>query len=174
MDTGPTFARMVTPIGPDETAGELGERLAQLGAEAVRRWLPEYVRGGVVLEPQDHALATLAPVLKKEDGRVDWTLRANQVHDHVRGMAPWPGAFASAPATGKGRITLKIHATVVVDVRASAPPGTVVVADKSRVLVACGEDSVVELTSVQPEGRKVVRATDWAIGRGIHRGDVLT
>lgn len=175
MDTGPTFARLATPIGPDETAGGLGERLAQLGAEAVRRWLLDYVRGAVVLEPQDHALATLAPVLKKEDGRIDWTLRAQSVHDHVRGMAPWPGAFTTAPAAGKGRVTVKIHAAAVVaDARASAAPGTVVVADKSRVLVACGEDGVVDLTSVQPEGRKVVRATDWAIGRGVNRGDVLS
>jgi methionyl-tRNA formyltransferase len=178
LDTGPTFARLTIPIGPEETAGELGERLAQLGADAVSRWLLEYVRGAVSLEAQDHAHATLAPVLRKEDGRVDWTASARRVHDHVRGMSPWPGAFTSATGTGRGPepkpITVKIHtAAVIADARASSSPGTVLVADKARVLVACGEDTVLELLNVQPEGRRVLRATEWAIGRGVSRGDIL-
>jgi methionyl-tRNA formyltransferase len=178
LDTGPTFARLTTPIGPEETAGELGERLARLGADAVLCWLPDYVRGAVSLEPQDHERATLAPVLRKEDGRIDWARPAQRVHDHVRGMSPWPGAFTSAPGTGGGPerkpITVKIHATAVIaDARASSSPGTVLVADKARVLVACGDDTVLELLGVQPEGRRVLRATEWAIGRGISRGDIL-
>jgi methionyl-tRNA formyltransferase len=89
-------------------------------------------------------------------------------------MSPWPGAFTSAPGTGRGPITIKVHAAfVLADAGASSPPGTVLVADKAHVLVACGEDSVLELLGVQPEGRRVVRATEWAIGRGIARGDKL-
>jgi methionyl-tRNA formyltransferase len=168
MDTGPTFARVVTPIDPDETAGELGERLARLGADAVRDWLPRYVAGDVTLAPQDDALATLAPMLEKEHGRIDWKQSARRVHDHVRGMSPWPGATTTA----RGK-TLKVHATRVVDAaRAGTEPGAVIVADKSRVLVACGEGCV-DLASVQLEGKRAMKGSEWAMGRGVAEGDVL-
>ena len=122
MDTGPTFARVVTPVGPDETAGELSERLARLGAEAVTRWLPAYIAGQCPLEPQDGTLATTAPMLEKDQGRIEWSKTARQVHDHVRGMSPWPGAFTSA----RGK-TLKVRATRVVNGTAEgAAPGQVV------------------------------------------------
>ena len=168
MDTGPTFARVTTPVGPDETAGEVGERLAALGADAVRAWLPRFARGDVTLAPQDDALATLAPPLEKEAGRIDWTKPARAVHDHVRGMTPRPGAFTFA----RGK-PLKVHATRVVDGgREGAEPGRVLVADKSRLLVACGAGAV-ELVTVQPEGRKVMKATDWVAGRGASEEDRL-
>jgi methionyl-tRNA formyltransferase len=171
MDTGPTFAREVTAIGPDETAGELGERLARMGADAVRAWLPAYVAGACTLAPQDHAQATMAPPLEKSHGRIDWTRAARQVHDHVRGMSPWPGAFT----TSHGR-SVKVHATTVVDAAraggAPARPGEVLIADKSRVLVACGEGCV-QLERVQPEGKRAMRGSDWAMGRGVGEGDVL-
>jgi methionyl-tRNA formyltransferase len=168
MDTGPTFARVATPVGPDETAGELSERLARIGADAVRDWLPRYVTGACVLEAQDHASATMAPMLEKEHGRIDWAKSARRVHDHVRGMSPWPGAFTTA----RGR-TLKVHATRVVDGAApGAVPGQVVVADKSRILVACGEGCV-ELARVQPDGKRAMTGAEWVNGRGIAEGDVL-
>jgi methionyl-tRNA formyltransferase len=171
MDTGPTFARAVTAIDPDETAGQLGERLARMGADAVREWLPNYVAGECALVPQDHPQATTAPPLEKSQGRIDWTRTARAVHDHVRGMSPWPGAFT----TSRGR-TVKVHATSVVDagrVGGERPsPGEVLIADKSRVLVACGEGCV-QLERVQPEGKKAIRGSDWAIGRGVAEGDVL-
>ncbi|HEY1693435.1 MAG TPA: methionyl-tRNA formyltransferase [Polyangiaceae bacterium] len=168
MDTGPTFARVPTPVGPDETAGELSLRLAAMGADAVRAWLPRYVAGDVTLEAQDGAQATMAPMLEKDHGRVDWARAARQVHDHVRGMSPWPGAFTAA----RGK-TLKLRATrVVAGAVAGAPPGKVVVADKSRVVVACAEGSI-ELASVQPEGKRAMTGAEWAMGRGIAEGDVL-
>jgi methionyl-tRNA formyltransferase len=168
MDTGPTFARLSTPISPDETAGELAERLARLGAQAVTQWLPKYVKGMCSLQSQDPSSATLAPLLKKEHGRIDWAASANQVHDHVRGMNPWPGAFTSA----RGR-TVKVHATRIVQLEhPQTPAGRVLVADKSRVLVATGTGAI-ELVTVQPEGRRAMTATDWAIGRGVVEGDLL-
>jgi methionyl-tRNA formyltransferase len=168
MDTGPTFARVVTPIGANETAGELALRLARLGAGAVSEWLPRYVARACVLEPQEDARATLAPILDKEHGRIDWSKRARNVHDHVRGMHPWPGAFSKA----RGR-TLKVLATrTVTGDRARASAGEVVVADKSRVLVACGDDCV-ELVTVQPEGKRAMSGQEWAIGRGVAEGDIL-
>lgn len=172
MDTGDALERFPLDVLPDETAGELSERLSALGALAVRRGLPRYVAGEYVPEPQDHARATMAPILKKEDGRVDFARLAREVHDHVRGMSPWPGAFTTR--AGK---TLKIHQTAVVDARhvagTDAPrPGTVVLADATRVLVACS-GGIVELLRVQLEGKKVVRAGEWFSGRGVAVGDVL-
>lgn len=169
MDTGPTFARVTTRIDPEETAGELADRLARLGAQSVLDWLPRYVAGLCTLEPQDPSRGTTAPMLRKEDGRIDWTHPAGSVHDHVRGMSPWPGAFTAS----RGR-TVKVHATRVVGAaRPGAPAGLVALADKSRVLVVCGDGDLIALVSVQPEGRKIMRATDWAAGRGVCEGDVL-
>ncbi|HEY4015922.1 MAG TPA: methionyl-tRNA formyltransferase [Polyangiaceae bacterium] len=168
MDTGPTFARVVTAIGPEETGGALSERVARLGADAVREWLPRYVAGQCRLEPQDERLASMAPLLEKSHGRVDWSKSARRVYDHVRGMSPWPGAFTLL----RGR-TLKIHRARVVDLTAGGgAPGEVLFADKTRVVVACGEGCV-ELVDVQPEGKRVMEASQWVLGRGVSGGDVL-
>lgn len=169
MDTGAMLEQFPTPISDEETAGELSERLSAIGALATRKGLPTYVAGGYTPIRQDDAKATMAPMLKKEDGRIDFTKPARAVHDHVRGMTPWPGA--STTARGK---TVKVHATHVTDVPggAKAEPGTVVFADKSRVLVACGERGV-ELARIQLEGKKPIGAGDWFLGRGIAEGDRL-
>ena len=168
MDTGPTFARAATPIGPDETAGELSERLAAMGAQAVTQHLPRYVAGACTLTEQDHGAATAARPLEKSDGRIDWSKSAPKVHDHVRGMSPWPGAHTSL----RGR-NLKVVATRVVERTGSrGAAGTAVMVDKSRVVVACGE-GVVELVTVKPEGKRAMAASEWAQGRGIGEGDVL-
>jgi methionyl-tRNA formyltransferase len=167
MDTGAMLEQFRTPIDPEETAGDLAERLAAMGELAVRKGLPKYMAGAYEPIAQDNAAHTVAPILKKEDGRIDFAKDARAVHDHVRGMSPWPGAFT----THRGK-TLKVHATRVTDVPKPAPPGTVVLADKSRVVVACGTRAV-ELLRVQLEGKKAVSASDWYSGRGVAEGDVL-
>jgi methionyl-tRNA formyltransferase len=168
MDTGAMLAKYPTPIGADETAGQLSERLAQLGATAVREGLPKFARGELPPEKQDDSKATLAPMLKKEDGRVDWSKAARAVHDHVRGMSPWPGAYTTC-----GGKNVKLHATRVAEVaRAGAKPGEVIVADKAHLLVACGGGAV-ELVTVQLEGKKAVRGVEWVMGRGVKEGDLL-
>lgn len=168
MDTGAMLATLETPIAPDETAGELSLRLSQLGARIVREQLPRYVAGHLTPVAQDESRATVAPMLAKADGRIDFSRTARSVHDHVRGMTPWPGAHT----TLRG-LTVKVLETAVVPLGATGhAPGTVVVADKSRVVVACGEDGV-ELCRVQPDGRKAVSGRDWHLGRGVARGDVL-
>jgi methionyl-tRNA formyltransferase len=174
MDTGPTFARVATPIGSDETAGELAARLARMGADAIREWLPKYVAGECALEPQDEARATMAPMLEKEQGRIDWKWPAKRIHDHVRGMNPWPGAFTTiSRASSHRHQTVKVHSTRVLDgQRTGGIPGQVVLADKSRVLVACGTGTV-QLVNVQPEGTRAMRATDWVMGRGVAEADLL-
>jgi methionyl-tRNA formyltransferase len=170
MDTGPTFARVATPIDPDETAGDLSERLALLGADAVRVHLPPYLAGAVTLVPQEDSASTSAPMLRKDDGRIDWSKPAPRVHDHIRGMSPWPGAFTQA----HGR-TVKVpraRALALTKAGRESRPGEVLIADKSRVIVACGEGCV-ELLSVQPEGKRAMTGVEWAMGRGVSEGDVL-
>jgi methionyl-tRNA formyltransferase len=168
MDTGAMLEQFSTPITDEETAGELSERLSAIGALATRKGLPTYVSGGYTAVQQENSKATMAPMLKKEDGRIDFSKPARAVHDHVRGMTPWPGA--STTARGK---TVKVLATRVTDVpQGKAEPGTVVFADKTRVVVTCGERGV-ELARIQLEGKKPIAAGDWFLGRGIAEGDRL-
>ncbi len=168
MDTGAMLEQFRLPIGEDETAGDVSARLSALGGEAVRIGLPKYVAGGYTPIVQDEAGVSLAPMLKKEDGKIDFSLSAKAVHDHVRGMSPWPGAF-----TKHGEKIVKVHATKKSDLSGKdAPPGTVVLADKRQVLVATGS-GLLELVTVQLEGKKAVRAVDWHLGRGVHEGDRL-
>jgi len=169
MDTGPTLAFHRTAVGPDETAGELAERLAQLGADAVRSDLVAWVEGTLAAVPQDHARATMAPVLQKEQGRVDWAVSAKRVHDHVRGMTPWPGAHALYGQESRVKL---LGTRVEAGLRDAGPPGRVLMADKSRLLVACG-DGAIDLVTVQLEGKRPMRGVDWVMGRGIKQGDEL-
>ena len=168
MDTGAILEQFPLPIGDSETAGELALRLARVGADAVRTSIPKILAGALSPVPQDDAASTLAPILKKEDGLVPWDKTAREVHDHVRGMNPWPGA--STPHRGK---TLKLQSVrVAPDGHAAGPVGQVVFADKHHVVVACGTGHV-ELLVVQPEGKRAMRASEWFLGRGIAEGDTL-
>jgi methionyl-tRNA formyltransferase len=172
MDTGDMLEVHETPIGDDETAGELAERLSAIGADAVRAGLPRFVRGELVATPQDHARATTAPLLEKEMGRIDWTQSKKRIHDHVRGMNPQPMAFTTA----RGKRVI-VHAARAFDGSASrdAVPGEIVIADKTRVVVAAGEGGrdLVELERVQLEGKRPIRGAEWFLGRGIAERDVL-
>ncbi len=172
MDTGDMLAVERTPIGPDETQGELSARLSALGAQLAREKLPPFARGELERTPQRHADATTAPMLEKKDGAVDFREPAAKIHDRVRGMTPRPGAFTRLH--GK---TVKLHTTLRLDGKSGrSAPGTVVLADKSRVVVACGpegEERIV-LVRVQMEGKRTVSAGEWVGGRGVAEGDVLS
>ncbi|MCA9561578.1 MAG: methionyl-tRNA formyltransferase, partial [Myxococcales bacterium] len=122
MDTGDVALTVPTTISRDETAGELHDRLAPLGAQALGRALEALCAGALTFTPQDHGAATLAPMLTKEDGRLDWSWPAQQVHDRVRGTSPWPGAFVER-ADGPR----KIHRTRLAE--GGGPPGTVIAHD---------------------------------------------
>ncbi len=129
MDTGPVFSIHRIPIDPEATADNLYLALGALAADVVRADLARAVAGELTATPQDHAAATMAPLLEKEHGRIDWARPASRVHDHVRGMTSWPGAFTTA-----GGKTLK-----VLESRTGAtggeqgPPGTVVAAGKQGI-----------------------------------------
>jgi methionyl-tRNA formyltransferase len=172
MDTGDMLDVARVSIGPDETAGELSERLSLLGAELARGRLAAFVHGELTRAPQDGAKASVAPPLEKKDGRVEWSRAAPKIHDLVRGMSPWPGAFTQLQ--GK---TVKLHATRLAGLtrETTTSVGAVVVADKSRVLVACGKEGreTIDLVRVQLEGKKPVSASEWVSGRGVKEGDVL-
>jgi methionyl-tRNA formyltransferase len=167
MDTGPVYSRREVEIGPDETAGELGARLAALAALVVREDLPRVVSGVLRAEPQEHAAATHAPLLDKEHGRVAWERPAREVHDHVRGMSPWPGAFTWV----RGK-RLKVLRTRALDAPERGGPGRVLVADPSGIVVACGTGAV-ELLVLQLEGRRALGAREAVAGRLVRTGEVL-
>ena len=95
LDTGDILLKQEVPIQDEDTTETLSERLSGVGADLMAETLPKLVRGEIQPQPQDHAQATLAPILKKEDGRIDWTLRAEEIGWRVRGLRPWPGAYTS-------------------------------------------------------------------------------
>jgi len=168
MDTGPVLTIHRIPIGPDLTADELAVALGALAAKVVREDLARAVRGEIEAAPQDHAAASAAPMLEKEHGRIPWEKRARQVHDHVRGMTSWPGAFTKVD----GKL-LKVLCTRVADeAGAEAAPGTIVAADRGHVRVACGEGAI-EILRAQVEGRKALPAADLVAGRTLREGTVL-
>ena len=166
MDTGPVLATATTVIERDDDAASLSERLSRLGAELLREELPRYVAGELTPTPQDDAYSTMAPLLRKAHGRIDWTKPSREVHNQIRGMNPWPGAHT----TLAGR-RIKIHRAQfsTLDPEA-AVPGQVTALDPEGILVACA-DGTIELQELQESGRKRVDARAFISGRGIQVGD---
>ena len=158
MDAGNIIDVSKTPIGPDETAGELLDRLAVLGADLLSDTLEKFKNGPVESVPQDAAKATYAPMLDKSMCPIDWTKTAQQVHNHVRGMNPWPSATAQI----QGKL-FKIHATAVLNETTEAAPGTILALTKTGLKVACGE-GIVEIRILQAENGKRMAAPDYFRG----------
>lgn len=147
MDTGPILLQRAIPIGPDETAGELHDRLAELGTSAILETLAGLRAGTLALHPQDEQRATIAPKLERIDGLIDWTHPAARIHDHVRGSNPWPGAF-----THLGRERVKIHRTARTGIdRGTGRPGAIVLPEAGRLLVGTA-DELIEILEVQRAG----------------------
>ena len=167
LDAGDILLQRSTPIQPDETAGELEGRLAELGAALLVETLDALGAGTLALLPQNDALATFAPVLAREDARVDWTRPAQLVERRVRAFNPWPVAFTRA----RDREMRILRARAVHG--ETAPPGAVVRAGADGVRVACGDGSALDLVEVQPEGRKRMTAVMAAAGRYFTSGDLL-
>ena len=156
MDAGDIIDAVKTPIGENETAGALLDRLAQLGAELLSKTLSRFAAGEVSATPQDPALVSYAPMLDKTMCPIDWTKTARQVHNHVRGLHPWP--VATMELGGK---CFKVHETVVVP--GSGTPGRILELTKTGLVVACGEGAV-EIRSLQAEGGKRMAAPDYFRG----------
>jgi methionyl-tRNA formyltransferase len=164
MDEGDILLQRETPIGSDETYGALQTRLAMLGAAALMKALDDLYAGTLTATPQDHARATLAPMIRKEQGAIDWRLPAAVLARQVRGFNPWPSAYT----TLRDKL-LKIHVAHVE--RGGGEAGRVVdVSDRIR--VATG-DGILAIETLQLEGRKPLPARDFARGGGLAVGERL-
>jgi len=166
LDTGDMLLKAETEIGADENAIELGRRLAVMGAELLVETLDGLRAGRIVPEKQDDTQATLAPLLKKEDGAIDWTNSALDIHNRVRGLQPWPGAQTSF----RGQ-PLHLWRTRVYDAVAGNRAAGSLVSVKPLV-TACGTGAL-ELLEVQLEGRKRIAAADFANGQRLTENDIL-
>ena len=161
MDTGPVLARTATPIGPDETGGELTARLATLGAETLVRILPDIARGTAQGEPQDDALATVAGKIGHATSRIDWTAPGDVVARRIRAFDPVPGAWTMLDGA-------EVKLAGARAAQGSGSPGEVLAAGE-RLLVAAGSGAV-EIAVAQPAGKRRLTAGEWTRGRGIAEG----
>ncbi len=165
VDAGGMLYRASTPIDPDETADELEARLARIGAPLIIQAVDRLAAGTAEFLPQAKGQVTKAPKLGKEDGRIDWSRPARTVHDLVRSMQTWPGAFTTwhKDRAGGPVERLIIHKSALLEGTAEAPPGTVVEGLGDRFVVAA-DPGLVRLLIVQPVGRKPMPAADFLRG----------
>jgi len=161
LDTGAILAQDSIPIGPRDTTGELTEKLSQIGSWLIVETLSRIEAGEIKPVSQDPGKATLAPLLKKGDGLIDWELTAAEIHNRVRGLSPWPGAFSFLDGT-----MVKVLETEVVP--GSGDPGTLLLQGKDSLAVGTGGD-LLRVVTIQPEGKKSVSAAEFLRG---HRGAV--
>lgn len=172
VDAGGMIAVARTPIEPDETAGAVEARLAQLGAPLVERGIAELVAGRAVVIPQDRALVSKAPKLSKEDGRIDWNRPARAVHDLVRAMQPWPLASTVWDPGTADRAPLRLIVRRTAVVPGEGKPGEVLAAGAEGPDVATASGAV-RLLEVQVPGKRAVTGAEFARGYRIGPGDRL-
>ena len=165
MDTGDMLLSAKTEIGPLETAGELTERLSELGAQLLVETLKRYPHGNLKPTPQDEALASYQPMLNKDMGRIDWTRPAEEIACRVRGLNPWPGAYTENES---GR--LKLYLARAVEAKFAAEPGSVAVSSaKEGLFIACGEGWL-EILEMQAPNAKRMPAKAYLQGKKIETG----
>ncbi len=165
LDTGDMLVKRALAIGPDETAGELHDRLAVLGRETMVETLKLLCAGELEPEKQDDTQSCYAPMLKKEDGLIDWSRPADELHNQVRGLSPWPGAFSALNGD-----VLKVAATRVVG--ASGEAGCILSASAEGVVVACGSGAL-SLGALQLPGKRMLPAADFLRGTTLAVGTRL-
>ena len=164
LDTGPILLQRETPIGANETAPELMERLAEIGAELLGDTLARL--NGLTPRPQRDRDATFAPILNKEDGLINWSRSAIVIERAVRGFQPWPNAYTSYNSRG-----LTIFRAEAVSSGRDAAPGEVIAAQGEDLIVNCGQPSALRLIEVQPEARKRMAVRDFLNGTHVKVGD---
>ncbi len=168
VDTGDIILQKKMSIGPNETAGEVHDRMMHLGAEAVLETVRRIEAGSIEAIPQDDSVATPAPKIHREDCRIRWDRPAQQVHNQIRGLSPHPGAW-----TMHGENMLKVYRSRIAEQPERAgTPGQVIQADE-RLVVACGTGAI-ELIDIQQEGKRRLHAEEFLRGYAINPGDVLT
>lgn len=165
MDTGDILLQRETPIAPTETTPQLAERLAELGAPLVAETLRGLRDNTLKPRPQDHSGATLAPLLKKENGQIDWQQLAQVIYNRMRGFAPWPGAYTYFRAT-----TCHLLGEPVSNSFSAGAPGQILY-DGKNLIVACGQQSFFRIARVKQEGRNQVSAVEFANGARLQPGE---
>lgn len=165
LDTGPVIACERIPIGPRDTAATMHDKLSALGADVLRAHLLPYLRGERPPTPQDDSKATLAPILKKEDGRLDFSRPAATLEPRIRGFTPWPGAWTELD----GKV-LKVFAAEVGSGRGE--PGEILRASGDALEIACGEGSL-RIKELQLEGKKRMEAAAFLAGYRVREGTRL-
>jgi methionyl-tRNA formyltransferase len=177
LDGGPCLVQLTTPIGEDEEAVELEQRLARLGIDAVRQALPMLESWDGVSPigvPQDRTRATKAPRLRKQDGWVDWRRTAKQIRDQVRALKPWPTTFTDwlRPEGAPVRLILERVRVVEAQVPDATTAGQIVQVEKEQVLVATGQH-LLSLEQVQPAGKRVMTIGEFLRGHSMQAGQLL-
>jgi methionyl-tRNA formyltransferase len=179
MDTGEILLQREIEIGAKETAPELTSRLSELGAPLMAETLRGLAAGTVVPQQQDHSAATLAPILKREDGRIDWNRPAHEIFNRMRGFAPWPAAYTTFrghtchlwgdPVSKEMKPVSEDLKPVSLGIK-DVPAGTLLL-EKDSLHVVCGRATVLRLSSVKLEGRKQVSASEFANGARLRTGE---
>lgn len=171
LDAGATFAMRTVPIPPEATSGDMEPTLAAAGAALLLPVVDLLAAGQAVETPQDHAKATFAPKITKEEGAIDWTQPAAVIHNRVRGLQPWP--LASTTLDGR-RVVIRSArvASSTADPTAGAQerPGTVLHARGDELTVVCGAGSRLEILEIQPEGKRTMKVREFLAGRGVSEG----
>jgi methionyl-tRNA formyltransferase len=167
LDTGDILLQKEIPIGPENTAVTLAPRLATLGADLLVETLRGLGQGTLKPISQDDSRASLAPILRKEDGLMDFNLLADEIYNRLRGFKPWPGAYTQF--RGKN---LKVVAARPAEAPASLAPGELRVINV-RLFAGCGNSTALELLEVQPEGKKIISARDFLSGYRLQPGERL-
>ncbi|MGA2178145.1 MAG: methionyl-tRNA formyltransferase [Verrucomicrobiota bacterium] len=178
LDTGDIVAQRRTPIRPEDDSATLHDRLAQLGAELLVQTIPDYVAGKIQPTPQSAAGASYAAKIKKEDGHIDWNQPAQTIWNRLRAFTPWPGAFTFLKAQPKSQL-IKIWKAEVVEksggaaCRAEASerrPGEILSADKTGIIVACGQHAL-RILELQREGSRRLTAAEFLAGHPMKVGE---
>ena len=165
LDAGDIILQRSTPIGPDETAPELFDRLAQMGGALLVEAVAQLQAGTAPQIPQDGSQATYAPMLSRELSPLDWSKPAQALHNQVRGLLPWPAAAGVFSG-----IRCKVFLTDIIDHTTTAKPGTVVEAGKGGIVMACGGGSLLRILELQLDGKKRMAAADFLRGHPLATG----
>ena len=166
LDTGPILSTRRTPILPTDDSQVLHDRLAQLGAELLAETIPNYVAGKISPQPQPSTGSTYAAKIKKEDGKIDWQQPVQKIWNRLRAFTPWPGAFTFLQAEAKPQL-LKIWKAEPVEKSGGA--GEILSADKTGILVGCGQNAL-RILELQREGGKRLTAEQFLIGHPLKAG----
>jgi methionyl-tRNA formyltransferase len=173
LDAGPILAERATEIGECETAGELADRLAEMGAELVTEVVNRLASGDELAGRQQPGRAGFyARKLTKADGRIDWSRSAQEIRDRVRGLTPWPGAYCELrTADGSQRVTLlSVSTGGAVPEEAGREPGAVLQAGADGVVVQSG-DGAITITELKPSGRRAMAVADFLRGHRVEASD---